>query len=439
MRIPFAVVRRSVSYITTIFQISILGLTCLSSVMLGSAEESALPHLLTIPLAVLTLIFVDRSKAVQLSAPAAGTIGVAVYLVIAYEILSTELDAWIFSGADLLTYLMWLMLLQPKTEQRYWWICALSLLQIAVGAVLSDHGVYGILLVCYLFLGMWTLCVFSFVQARRRFDNADRSDQWAGALSGQSFSAVDQSSRRHFVRGLSSFINQLRIPSTTRNAVRHDPQEQWISSRFVFGTLLSAFVSLLVSLFFVVLIPRVWIGNRLIVPDRGGSAARKMTGFTEEVQLGEIGEILESRDRVLQIRVVDEATNNEIDIVAYAAAMGYDEPLFRGTVLNTYENGRWHAMRAQRRSLSSDVERLRGRRNIVRQEIVLEPIGSDVIFAIRPILGCRPVHLTEPIRVNFPSLVLSRPDGVSSERPFEYLVYSPNALATGPVDYPGRF
>ena len=64
-------------------------------------------------------------------------------------------------------YITWIVLLQTKDIRQYWWLCALSLLQVAVGSVLTlQTGSYGLMLLVYLpnWRCTWTLSVFTLYQ-----------------------------------------------------------------------------------------------------------------------------------------------------------------------------------------------------------------------------------------------------------------------------------
>ena len=61
--------------------------------------------------------------------------------------------------------------------------------------------------------------------------------------------------------------------------------------------------------------------------------ALPMTGFTETVQLGEIGDILESTEHVMSVGVVDRQTGDRVDVAELSREWGDPEPMFRGTVM----------------------------------------------------------------------------------------------------------
>jgi transglutaminase-like putative cysteine protease len=112
-----------------------------------------------------------------------------------------------------------------------------------------------------------------------------------------------------------------------------------------------------------------------------GAMAKHLTGFDDEVKLGQLGEILENDSVVMSVEFADE---NRVPIHPPG------EPLFRGVTLSQYEKGRW------RRQIQSSTQTIVSlpffrnngprKRNVIRQIIKLEPNDSATLFALRPIL-----------------------------------------------------
>ena len=415
--------------LSTVFQISIYGFLTLSSVMLAMAEGTANPQGWTVPLALLAFFFVERKKVLQVPSPLANSLGLVAFALAAWEFLSPNIEGRLLSGAHLLVYLSWIVLFQKKTSKQYWWLCALGVLQVAVGSVLTNSGAYGTLLLFYLLFAIWTLSVFSLHQARQRFGGAERLAVVRANLiqpSGWSWYAIPASVRQNAATEASW---SLRRASRSRGSIGHDPREQWVSVRFAWGTLGTATGSLLVAAVFFLLIPRYWVGKPLPSETLPGDPGRALTGFTEEVQLGDMGEILESTERVLEARLFDNDTGEPIDVEEYSARLGYDEPLFRGAALDMYRDGRWSAGRL--RGGQAMITTPGPRRGMVRQEIQLQPIGTQILFAIHPVESCRLVDSIEDVRRHHVSSVLTRPKEVDAEKPLSYDAYSPKRIPMG--------
>ncbi|MEO1994891.1 MAG: hypothetical protein ABGZ17_06405, partial [Planctomycetaceae bacterium] len=161
--------------VSTVFRISIYGLISLAACMLAFSEGRSFPQLLTVPAALAAFFLTDRASKWQLPVVWAGTIGlVAIGISIAEVIrgeIAEDLEARLVSGAHLLVYFTWIFLFQKKEEKHFWWLCALAVLQVAIGSVLTRAGWYGFLLFAFFFGAIWTLSVFSLYAAQRKFAN----------------------------------------------------------------------------------------------------------------------------------------------------------------------------------------------------------------------------------------------------------------------------
>lgn len=175
---------------------------------------------------------------------------------------------------------------------------------------------------------------------------------------------------------------------------------------------------------FFVLIPRVWVGREFQFDDDYDAPLRNFTGFTNEVQLGELGQILESNRPVMQVRCSDPKAGREIPVEQAARMMGYAEPLFRGSVMGRYENGRWHVLKE-----SQTVAPLvppREPNNRILQRIILHDARSRTLFGMHPIVNASfDQGLIRP-RIDVATMILLRDeeDSGPDEGDIEYAVYS---------------
>lgn len=394
----------------TIFQLSIFGLVSLSSLTLSLAEQGPIAAF-TLPVALLALFFSERWKSVGLPQVWANVLGLIAFGAAFIELTSGHEEARLLAGAHLLVYLTWVALFQPKTMQLYWWMFALSVLQMAVASVLAfDPEVYGGLLLTYLLAGVWTLSVFSLFQAEQQFATT-ASERDAGFPTERTD------------RGASTPGSLMLQASTTRGTIQRDPSMRWINPPFVAGMLATVAGSLVIAAAFFLLIPRLWLAYRPMNP-RQQQAARPLTGFTKEVQLGDLGQILESTDNVLAVKLFDHQTNEELDVEDYAMAFGYDEPLFRGTTLGVYEEGRWEPG-----STFSDTppEISVAKHGMVRQEVTRQPIGTEILFVMHPVISCFFADEDAVERPQFDStnLRVYEADGEAAKSPIKYVAFSP--------------
>lgn len=341
------------------------------------AEGGLFPQLLTIPLGLLTLFFTDRWNKFSMSPLWANILGLIAFLIVCGEFVS-DIEGRLLAGAHFLVYLTWIILLQKKGDTQYWWLFALGFLQIAVGAVLTESGYYGILLVIYLFLSFWSLTVFSIYRTDKTF-----ARQQAPAPLPQTTVATGMTSPFH-------------RPSQIQGGIQTDQTRKWITAEFIWSSIGCSISALIISMCFFLLIPRLWVNRSFFNNETLEAEKQPLVGFAEKVQLGEMGEILESSERVLELSIYDNQTDEPVLVTDFVQMYGMDEPLFRGAVLSTYENGSWSRIRRHSNwRLSNSQELKQEIDNLYRQEIVMESIGTNVLFVMQPVAGMDMLSKTE--------------------------------------------
>jgi transglutaminase-like putative cysteine protease len=156
-----------------------------------------------------------------------------------------------------------------------------------------------------------------------------------------------------------------------------DPATPGLFRLSVAGSLVA--IAITSALFFV--IPRV---GQASLPIRA-ELRRMITGFTSHVELGAIGEIETDATVVMRVSLPD----------AGPAAAELPGLRWRGITLDQFDGRGWIASRPERRALRAVAPGLvrvsapRGGGRILTQEIFLEPIGTDVIFAVPRVLTVR--------------------------------------------------
>jgi transglutaminase-like putative cysteine protease len=392
----------------TVFHVSIYSLTALSGLILAIAEESFFPAGLTVLLAFLALVLNEQLRLVRLSVLWSNLLGLAAFAIAAFELTGADVETRVLAGAHLLTYLTWIALFQQKRGRQYWWLLALSVMQVAVSSILTEQGMFGVLLAIYVFFGLWTLAVFSVYQAQSGFDQA-------GHRGGGSRKELIET------RGLAH-----RQKDQFRSAIQLDPDERWFNFRFVTGVVTTSLLSLVIGMCFFLVIPRLWVARRPNELD-SGQRSRLVTGFTNEIQLGEIGQILESNKPVLQVRCFDRESSTEITVEDLAARLGYSEPLFRGSVMGHYEKGRWHVLEESRNVI--ELLSARGHQGSrFLQRIILHDASTNTLFAMHPIRMAEIEPGEKLPEVDLVTSILMRPESERGRESYEYALhtYVPN-------------
>ncbi len=287
----------------------------------------------------------------------------------------------------------WLVSLQlvkyflPKRQQDDWILFLVGLMQALIGSVINMGDQVGIWLFLWAVLAVWVLAQFFLQREAARFLAPDE----AGGLSSPSPLAGDP------YRGL------------------FDAPYFWATARVMALTLGLGF-------FVFLLLPRQQGTSR---SRYGPTSTEHLTGFDEEVELGQLGEILENDTPVMTV----EFTDARKDPVRPPA-----EPLWRGITLNGYEKGRWRRQNYRsQRSFPSFRERAAATRALLRQVVKLEANDSPSLFGIRPFLA-----VDSPSRRMGHGPVLNAIDGTiyrgEVRGPYDYEVVSdldPNSPQAG--------
>jgi len=282
-----------------------------------------------------------------------------------------------------LIYLQLILYFLPKTAEDDWFLFTLGLMEVLIGSVMNQSDQIGTWLFIWAMLAVWVLGQFFLQRESRRF-----------LASSTTLESLD------FQPGLVDVYPGLFDLPYAVSTVR------------VMATTLA-----LGGLIFLML-PRNPGATRL---QAGAPMTRHLTGFDEEVQLGQLGEILENDTVVMTVEFLDKDGKT---------IRPDEEPLWRGVTMLRYDNGRW---RRQSQRPTQTVEAFASEKNKsrpkIRQRIKLEPNDSTTLFGIRPIRDAR--GRTPPF-LNPLDGTLFRQDPRGG--PYDYEVYSdpdPNGLQVG--------
>ena len=168
-----------------------------------------------------------------------------------------------------------------------------------------------------------------------------------------------------------------------------DPYPGLVDFSFLYSAAKVAFMTLALGGLIFLLMPR-W--DNLTRSRRGNaSSSSHLTGFSDNVRLGQMGEILESEEVVMSVEFYDEL-NDRIEPPT--------EPLWRGVSLQIYEDGGWFRRNPEPIQVSSEDFSPPIPSRTIKQRIRLESKANEILFAMRPI-----------VRADGPDLLMNRHDG----------------------------
>lgn len=377
------------------FLISLYAVAILASLMLAGAEGgSYLPTALTLPIGVAAYVLVER-RGRSLPVGLANALGLAAVVVALLELLIRDVEGRILFGAHLLVYLSWIVLWQPKATQQQWGLIALSVLQVAVGSVLTSAGLYGIALLVFVVLVVWTLVLLQLSDVESKF-----------AAATAPIVVVDDGPQQLLAEG--------QVTATGASTLGQ------LSLRPIVAVVaVTVTGAVCVGAAFFLLIPRIDVGRQSFRDAETPLATQRVTGFTERVRLGEFGAILESSEPVFDVRLYDD--DGPVNVETYTRSLGFDEPLFRGLTLHDYERGEWTTGEEERtRELPP-----RPFVDYIRQEYRLKSNTSEVLFAISPVYAGQFHGTDHPIRWRRETETILRPEGRPRRGESHYEVFSP--------------
>lgn len=407
----------------TVFQASVMALICLSAIVFAAAEGQPLVSL-TIPAAIIAWAIVDRPNRNGLGPNwsfAIGLFGVGAALT---EFFTGGIEARILAPSHLLAYLVWIILFQRKANRHYWTLLGLTVLQVAIASLLTTAAWLGVAVILYASAALWTMGVFTLYRAVQHVASADVTPD-IGA-------AAPAADRRRF-----GYVSP--GVSRVRHSAHLDPTERMIGWHFSGGALLMMVLALSLSGMFFLFIPRVWPNQYQLFSDSPMLSAHSVTGFSEDVRLGDIGAILENDELVMEIALFDADTGAAIEPADYASEFGSDDPLFRGQVMEKYQNGRWRRADPEYRDEFHTWMPQPYERNSLRQHVFLQPIGSSALFACGRVLSCRSEEPRERFRKDRTTNTVRRGEDADLSRPVEYDVFTSRLNSISQGLYPPNY
>lgn len=359
-----------------LLQISLAALTSLGTLLLGMGERNVTLPVLAVIVSVSSVYLTDIKGWLQLNTFVANVAGLIALAVTWRDWNNYAAEGQLLSLANLLIYLQFVLLYRKKSMRNYWLLLLLSLLQVAVAAALNMSVSFGVLLPAYMFVGLITMALF--VVYREQLEHESPS-----------FAGVEQSATRFLPPAVGS---PRRWPLAAQAAAFEGWQPTGAADRglgwsFLRQILWLGTATLLFSLVWFFGLPRA--GKK--GPWRpAGVLSYTTVGFSESVTLGQLGEVYENPEEVMQVTFRDYASDESYRI-------GGDTPLFRGSVLYEYRRGRWHPLRTFRSQAATlkvtAPEELPTNNNLVREKVTIRGRPDGVLFTVWPAYSTVPSDL----------------------------------------------
>ncbi|HEY1064799.1 MAG TPA: transglutaminaseTgpA domain-containing protein, partial [Pirellulales bacterium] len=363
-----------------LLQISVAALSAMGTLLMGIGENNVSLPVLGLFVAATSLYFTDHLGWLRLNSTFANLTALVAGYFAVRDMSTFGSDAWLMAIAHLLAYLQFIMLYQEKNSRIYWLLLTLSLLQVAVAAALNLEVWFGIVLLCYLLTGLACLTLFFMYRERVRYDPKSVHEPIDFDL-------------------LTLFVTRRRASlAPLQSGVQIDAESTRLGWSFVRRVAVMGFWTTWLTAALFLLFPRTGRNQTNWSSPHGQS--RHVTGFSDEVNINDLGELLNNGDPVCKLWLYDHKSGR-----AHAPIDGL---YLRGTMLNRYANGSWSRTApyvGEPPMLDapppSDVEA-----PLTRQVIEIEPLNTTVLFAIAPWAAVNPrpevqaealsMHLTRP-------------------------------------------
>ena len=355
-------------YLERLLQINMATLAALGALLLGMGQRSEGPPLLVALAAAISIWLTDITGLFHLSRRVANVLMLLAAAVSLYELFPLGSELQTLGFVWFVIYLQVILLFQKKDDRTYWLLVMLSLLQVVVATLFSQGVWFGVLLAVYMLLGFSAMTLLLLHRQWERYRPA--TAPVSEPLPPERAPDADAPSKRWPLTG--ERVTFASLPGGAGHVgVCGDLFRR-------LGCLGLHTLALSVVLFFAV--PR--FGQH---PWRGSVVgSRSLVGFSDKVALGELGQIIESREEVMRVRFSNYWTDAPQPVDG--------EVYLQGALLMTYHRGQWQAG-----SATSDVGRafLEPPRRFpfstfTRQKTAIEGSDQDELFFVAPYVALKP-------------------------------------------------
>ncbi len=397
-------------YLERLLQINMALLAALGTLLMGMGERDALMPLLMLLAAPASVIITDVKRWFRLNRTAANLLGLAIVAVSLRETLRFEADAQLAVIPKLLVFLQLTLLFQEKDARIYWQLIMLGLSQVVVAALFNQGVWFGVLLVADLLAGLLALALLCVVKQMQLFRPAEATSAAVGTALRQSTfgprAAARSAAKRTATTARRWPLGELAPAFSSTPAVGKLSGAAWeLFGRVCWMGL--GTVALTLVLFATV--PR--LGHTAW---RGAVVGQRQTvGFSDTVSLGELGTIIESREEVLRLQLLDPQTEKPIK--------AGDELYLRGAVLLHYGlrgRGQWSGASSAASRPRPLEPPLDPQSNLLLQRIEIQPLDRPELFCIYPF---RPLETTAEVQFDPGTQRLQR-DETNRRRVFVFVL-----------------
>ena len=349
-------------YLARLLQINMATLAALGALLLGMGQRTEGPPLLVALAAAVSVWLTDITGWFRLDRRVANLLMLVGGALCARDLYPPGNEVQALQLVWFLIYLQIILLFQKKDERIYWSLILLSLLQVVVATLFSQGVWFGVLLTTYMLLGFSGMTL---LLMHRQWER-----QRPKALPPTVTPSTNvRTSRWPLIDATSDFVCS---PGGSGHAGLCSD---------LFGRLARMglhTLTLTLVLFFAV--PRfdamTWKGPAVANP-------QSLVGFSDSVELGQLGEAIEDPSKVMQVNFSDKTGR---------PLLVHGEIYLQGAILMNYAEGRWQTGMPSwnaRAELLEDVPDP-PETGLVRQEIQIEALRHNDLFFVAPFIPLKP-------------------------------------------------
>ncbi len=344
--------------IERLLQINIAALTVVGTLLLGLGQRNPLLPVLSLFAAATSIYFTDILGWFRLHRVIANLAALAALFISMreFDVFGGNSASQLRAIANLLVYLQFVLLYQEKNQRVYWQLAVLSLLQVVVAAALDLRLGLGLLLVVYMLTALSAMSLL--------FVHGQVESQQNGPA------ASDLTAR--FDRRMAWM--PMAAPVRLRQGSEPEIRRWLLGWRFVRRLIGIGTATWLLALIAFFTTPR--LGNAVWTGAQNGGA--RTVGFSREIRLGEMGEILQNDATAMRLKFFDREGRS---------VLLTETPYIRGAALSVYQfsgrEGKWSQPYPPRSWRQVDLQ-APPHANWIESHITLEPTGSALLFSIAP-------------------------------------------------------
>ena len=402
-------------YLQRLLAINMATFAVLGTVLLALGEQNPILAVVAVLAAMLAVWVTDILGVFRLNRRVTNVAVLLAVLRSLWELFQIQGSVQVIAIANLLAYVMIILLFQEKDFRTWWHIALLSLLQVAASATFFQGIWFAPLLLLYFFLGISAIALLFLHNERTHYHQVrhrpivPRDNRTVSERLGVNWRRLAKIILATFIVGpVSLFLDYGEVddknktrkrrtpkdPGTSRWPLIHDEPEFTGSADSLGGRagigiefyrLLAGLIpgTLVVAVLLFMFIPR--FGRFDLSPfrwnttaGRGTSTTVRTTGFSSTVELGEEGNLTEDPAEIIRVRLLDPANDRSLSVQG--------KIYLRGALLDNYEWGKWglKANYGPRRFYGIETDRSPG---LIKQQISVAPLDSEELFCVWPFVA----------------------------------------------------